>query len=160
MVITVGASKMTARVLAKAMRAALKVMRGNKSQSKSGNNSNDGLKPGKVSVKELSANSKDGLQKIPITDDNIKAFDPVARKYGITYALAKDESDTPPKWAVFFRAKDSEVLGVAFAEFSKKVLSKEKETPSVLDKIKKPLEQTQTRTRDRQKVRERSNPEH
>jgi hypothetical protein len=160
-VVTVTATKMTARVLAKALAKVTRAMNGAKMRSNSpGKEKSHGeLKPGKVSVKELSANGKDGLQKIPVTDDNIKAFEPIARKYGITYALARDESETPPKWAVFFRAKDSDVLSVAFAEFTKKILTREEEHSSVLEAIREFAGKAHDRTRDRQKVRERSGPE-
>ena len=46
-------------------------------------------------IKQL---SKDGaLESVHITDGNIKAFDPIARKYGVRYHLVKDTSEEPPR---------------------------------------------------------------
>jgi len=37
----------------------------------------------------------------------------VARKYSIDYSLKKDKSVDPPKYLVFFRAKDVDVMTAA-----------------------------------------------
>ena len=87
--------------------------------------------PGKMSFKQL---SKGGcLSEVDITNDNIKAFDPIARKYGIRYSLQKDATAEPPQWRVYFRAKDADSMTAAFKEFSASVLNKDKDKPSVRD---------------------------
>ena len=51
------------------------------------------------------------LKNIPITKDNIKSFDRIARKYGVDYSLKKDvASKETPKYLVFFKAKDVDVI--------------------------------------------------
>jgi len=45
-------------------------------------------KPGRQSLKQLSKGGP--LSSVEITDDNIKAFDPVSRKYYVSYELKKD----------------------------------------------------------------------
>ena len=40
---------------------------------------------------------------IEITNDNIKAFESTAKKYGIDFALKKDSSEQPPRYLVFSR---------------------------------------------------------
>jgi hypothetical protein len=62
-------------------------------------------KRGKKSLKELMQEGSQ-LTNIEITDNNIKSFEKVARKYSIDYSLKKDSSTTPPRYLVFFRAKD------------------------------------------------------
>ena len=37
-----------------------------------------------------------GVTNIEITDNNIKAFESVARKYGVDFALKKDAATNPP----------------------------------------------------------------
>ena len=54
---------------------------------------------------------------IEITNQNIKSFEKTARKYGIDYSLKKDSSVNPPKYTIFFRAKDREIMNTAFEDF-------------------------------------------
>jgi hypothetical protein len=124
-VLATKATKLTARGLAQLMRAALRQMKKSKTAAT----------VGKQSVRELAKGGS--LTNIEITDGNIKAFEPFARKYGVSYSLQKDKSESPPKWLVFFRSKDTDALTAAFKEFSAKVLSKTKEKPSVLDTMAK-----------------------
>lgn len=51
---------------------------------------------GKQTMKQLMAKGAQ-LTNILITDDNIKSFDRVARKYGIDYSLKRDSRISPPK---------------------------------------------------------------
>lgn len=78
---------------------------------------------GKISVKEL-AKQNAGMSNIEITPKNIKAFERVAKKYGINYALKKDKAKDPPVYLVFFKGRDQDALNSAFREFSQKELKK------------------------------------
>lgn len=89
---------------------------------------------GKQSVKSL-IKQGDGVQKIEITDKNIKSFDSAARKYGVAYALYKPRGEG--KYYVFFKAKEADALNAAFAEYTKKVLKREKEKPSLRKQLAK-----------------------
>lgn len=93
---------------------------------------------GKQTVKQLVEQGA-GVQNIEITDKNIKSFERVARKYGVDFALKKDKTVSPPKWLVFFKARDADALTAAFKEYSAKTLKKSarKSRPSVLNLIKK-----------------------
>ena len=91
---------------------------------------------GKQTVKQL-AGQNAGLTNIEITDANIKSFEPVARKYGIDFALKKDASETPPKWLVFFKARDADAMTAAFKEFTAKAVKRSApEKPSLLAALK------------------------
>ena len=61
----------------------------------------------------------------------------IARKYGVDYAVKKDRSASPPKYLIFFKARDADALTAAFTEYTgKKVKKAEKtERPSVLAKL-------------------------
>ena len=48
----------------------------------------------------------------------IKDFERVLNKYGVDYAIRKDVSQEPPRFMVFFKAKDADVLTAAFKEYS------------------------------------------
>ena len=113
--------KITARLLQKAMKIFLAEIKKQAEKQK--------LPHGKQSLKQLMKRNA-GVSNIEITDENIKAFEATAKKYGIDFALKKDRSTSPPRHLVFFKGRDADVLKAAFDEFSKKKLIKEK-LPSV-----------------------------
>jgi len=86
-------------------------------------------------VKQLIGQGQ-GVSSIVITDRNIKSFERVARKYGVDFALRKDASKEPPRYLVFFKARDTDALTAAFKEYSGKSIKKAKK-PSVLSYLRK-----------------------
>lgn len=85
---------------------------------------------GKQTVKELIGQG-DGVTNIDISKTDLKGFESVARKYGIDYAIRKDASVHPPKYLVFFKAKDTDAMTAAFNEYSARVMQRS-QRPSVL----------------------------
>ena len=63
-------------------------------------------------------------------DQNIKAFDPIARKSGLDYNVKKIENGKPPTYLVSFKGKDIDVMTEAFREFTAKKLGRDKK-PSI-----------------------------
>ena len=122
-------TKLTSTMLAKSINKIL-IERKKQKQPK--------LYQGKQSVKSLVKQGA-GVSNIEITDSNIKSFERTARKYGVDCALKKDKTVSPPKWLVFFKARDADTLTAAFKEYSAKTLKKSarKSRPSVLNLIKK-----------------------
>ena len=116
--------KLTEQALAKAMLVVLRKWK----------QSRNAPVEGKQSIKELSKGGT--LSSIEITEGNIKNFDPIARKYGISYALQKDSATDPPRWMVFFKAKDVDALTAAFKEYSKGAIKRETDKPSVRDSMR------------------------
>ncbi len=110
---------------------------------------------GKQSIRKLTSKGAE-LHNIEVSDQNIKSFDRVARKYGIDYALKKDVASTPPKYYVFFKAKDVDVMTAAFKEYTGAALKKQnrqsirKKLQKALDIVAKQreLEKTKKRTRE------------
>ena len=90
---------------------------------------------GKQTVKQIIGQNQ-GISNIEITDPSIKEFEKIARKYGVDYAITKDQNVMPPKYTVFFKAKDADALTSAFEEFTNRKL-KTKEKPSVLEQLNK-----------------------
>ena len=84
---------------------------------------------GKQTLKQLMKQNA-GVSNIEITNDNIKAFESTAKKYGIDFALKKDATETPPRYLVFFKGRDADALTAAFKEFSAKKLTQDKK-PSI-----------------------------
>ena len=117
--LSVKGAKLTAEMLQKAIKAML--AQAKKQQEKQPH--------GKQTLKQL-AKQNAGLSNIEITEGNIKAFEQTAKKYGIDFALKKDSTETPPRYLVFFKGRDADVLTAAFKEFSAKKLTQDKK-PSI-----------------------------
>ena len=95
-------------------------------------------KRGKQSLESMMKNGSE-LTNIEITDNNIRSFERVARKYSIDYSLKKDKSVDPPKYLVFFRAKDVDVMTAAFKEYTGATLQKAKR-PSIRKRLQKAID--------------------
>ena len=91
---------------------------------------------GKQTVKQLIGQNQ-GVSNIEINDPSIKDFERIARKYGVDYAVKKDRSALPPKYLIFFKARDADALTAAFSEYTQKKVKKadRSERPSVLEKL-------------------------
>lgn len=82
----------------------------------------------KQTLKQL-AGQNAGLANIEITDQNIKSFTHVAKKYHVDFALKKDTTAEQPRYLVFFKSRDADAITAAFQEFaSRKMSRKEKQT--------------------------------
>ena len=90
---------------------------------------------GKQSIRELIGQNQ-GVSSIDIQNTNIRDFEKIANKYGVDYAITRDKTVTPPKYMVFFKARDADALTAAFAEYSNQRL-KAKDKPSVLKQLGK-----------------------
>ena len=105
---------------------------------------------GKQTVSQLMRQDT-GLTNIEITDQNIKSFENIAKKYNIDFALKKDKSSSPPRYLVFFKARDVDVMTAAFKEFSAKQLDKSKK-PSIRMLLFQSKEKSRNQ-REREKIR-------
>ena len=106
---------------------------------------------GKQTVKQLVKQGA-GVQNIEITDNNIKSFERVARKYGVDFALKKDPSEG--KYYVFFKARDKDALEAAFAEYTARTMQRKKDKPSISAQLQHFKEVVKNRQRDTEKHRE------
>ncbi|OKZ68684.1 MAG: conjugal transfer protein [Clostridiales bacterium 52_15] len=106
---------------------------------------------GKQSVKHL-VQQNAAISNIEVTDGNIKSFERTANKYGIDFALKKDTSEQPPRYLVFFKGRDVDVMTAAFKEFSAKKV-KQQEKPSLRQKLSRKKEQTKAQHKEKVKVK-------
>lgn len=141
--LSIRTAKLTARVLQKAIRLLLIQMK--KQMEK------PSVRHGKQTLKQLMRQNA-GVSNIEITEDNIKAFEHTAKEYGIDFALKKDVSAAPPRYLVFFKGRDADVLMSAFKEFSAKKLAQEKK-PSVLKALSAFREDAKQKNAERAKVK-------
>lgn len=138
--LAISTTKMTSAVLAKALRKLLEEQK-NKSHQ---------LPKGKQTLKNLMKQNT-AISNLEITNDNIKAFSSIAKKYGLDFSLKKDSSTDPPRYLVFFKGRDADVMTAAFQEFMAKRLSQEKK-PS----IRKLLSSMKELAKQKSKVLDRS----
>ena len=92
---------------------------------------------GKQSVKTLIRQGQ-GVSSIPLSDDGLKDFQKIAKKYGVDFAVVKDKNQDPPVYTVFFKAKDMDAITRILQDYSAKQVKKASvEKTSVLEKLKK-----------------------
>ena len=68
------------------------------------------LHHGQQSLKQLKQHGA-ALSNIEITDANIAAFKPCAKKYGVDFTLRKDKTTQPPHYIVIFKSRDADNRG-------------------------------------------------
>lgn len=93
---------------------------------------------GKQSVKELIGQG-DGVKTVDIADAGLKDFQKTANKFGVDFAIVKDTEAKPPRYTVFFKAKDADAIDKVMSIYAAKQLKKEQkaEKPSILKKLAK-----------------------
>ena len=146
---TIALSMKTGKLTAQVLQAALKKYLQHRAKGKTA------LHHGQQSLKQLKKHGA-ALSNIEITEANIGAFKPCAKKYGVDFALRKDKTTQPPHYVVIFKSKDVDNLEQAFREFTAKTLSKE-QRPSIRKALSAMKQKTaeQTKQRAKEKVRER-----
>lgn len=112
---------------------------------------------GRQTIQQLIGQNQ-GVTNIDISQTDLKGFEKYARKYGVDYAITKDKSVFPPKYLVFFKARDADAMTAAFNAYSAEVLAKSKR-PSTLSKLHKLIDAVKsipTKVTSRDKQREQS----
>ena len=140
--LTVNASKLTSRVLAKALLALLRKIQKehNKAQTPQG----------KQSVKKL-MNHAVPTNTLPL-DGETRLFDQVARKYNVDYAFYKTG---PNKHLLFFKAGQADAITACFSEYTKLMMNRAKsKKPSIMRTIKDFADKARTKPREHERKRE------
>ena len=112
---------------------------------------------GRQTIQQLIGQNQ-GVTNIDISQTDLKGFEKYARKYGVDYAITKDKSVFPPKYLVFFKARDADAMTAAFNAYSAEVLAKSKR-PSTISKLHKLIDAVKsipTKVTSRDKQREQS----
>ena len=113
---------------------------------------------GEQTVKELIGKGE-GVNKIDIEEAGLKDFKKMAKKFGVDFAIVKDNNQDPPMYTVFFKAKDGAAIDKAMEAYAAKDLKmdkadKPKERPSVLKKLarfKEVVAQTPHKVKEKKK---------
>ena len=140
--LSVNASKLTGRLLAKVLAAAIRKIQ---------KNYREGQTPqGRQSVKKL-MNHKVSTNALPL-DGETRLFDRVARKYNVDYAFYKTG---PNKHLLFFKAGQADAITACFSEYTKLMMNRAKsKRPSILSQIKAFVEKSRTKPREHEHKRE------
>ena len=147
--------KVTANLLKAAMKKALTKMEQEKQklqgQKQPKQDKEDKTNKGKQSMDKLMKQNVQ-LSNIEITDGNIKSFERVAKKYSIDFSLKKDVNADPPRYYVFFKARDADVMTAAFKEYTGQSLNKDKK-PSVRKKLQQAISKSLKKHRELEKTK-------
>ena len=147
--------KVTANLLKAAMKKALVKMEQEKQklqgQKQPKQDKEDKTYKGKQSMDKLMKQNVQ-LSNIEITDGNIKSFERVAKKYNIDFSLKKDVNADPPRYYVFFKARDADVMTAAFKEYTGQSLNKDKK-PSVRKKLQQAISKSLKKHRELEKTK-------
>lgn len=147
--------KVTANLLKAAMKKALAKMEQEKQklqgQKQPKQDKEDKTYKGKQSMDKLMKQNVQ-LSNIEITDGNIKSFERVAKKYSIDFSLKKDVNADPPRYYVFFKARDVDVMTAAFKEYIGRSLNKDKK-PSVRKKLQQAISKSLKKHRELEKTK-------
>ena len=147
--------KVTANLLKAAMKKALTKMEQEKQklqgQKQPKQDKEDKTYKGKQSMDKLMKQNVQ-LSNIEITDGNIKSFERVAKKYSIDFSLKKDANADPPRYYVFFKARDADVMTAAFKEYTGQSLNKDKK-PSVRKKLQQAISKSLKKHRELEKTK-------
>lgn len=147
--------KVTANLLKAAMKKALTKMEQEKQklqgQKQPKQDKEDKTYKGKQSMDKLMKQNVQ-LSNIEITDGNIKSFERVAKKYSIDFSLKKDVNADPPRYYVFFKARDADVMTAAFKEYTGQSLNKDKK-PSIRKKLQQAISKSFKKHRELEKTK-------
>ena len=128
--LAISTTKLSGRALLAAFRKYMQHRRNVKAKKLAAENE----KPvGEQTIDQLLGQNQ-GATNIEIEKTDIKGFKRFLDKYGIDYAITKDPSKTPPRYLVFFKARDGDAMTAAFKEYTAKQVRKA-ERPSVLEKL-------------------------
>ena len=130
--LAISTTKLTGRTLLAAFQKYMQHRRNVKAKKLAAENE----KPvGEQSIDQLLGQNQ-GATNIEIEKTDIRGFKRFLNKYGVDYAITKDPSQTPPRYLVFFKARDGDATTAAFKEYSASLLQKQKK-PSVLKQLQK-----------------------
>ena len=139
--ISVQATKLTGQVLCKAFQKFLAQAEKQRRAS---------LAPhGRQSVKQLMGHAGPS-NSIQLKGD-AHLFDRVARKFNVDYAFHKVG---PKDYLLFFKAGQADAITAAFSEYTKRVMARQKDRPSMLGQLRQFGEHIKTRQKEREKTRE------
>ena len=105
---------------------------------------------GRQTVRQLVGQNQ-GVSNVELSGEDIKAFERVARKYGVDYAVKKVKGDAP-RFLIFFKARDADALNAALSEYTSRKMHG-KEHSKLREKLRAPIERVVTHKKQREQSR-------
>ena len=130
--LAVTTTRLSGRVLMDALRMYLRHRDLKKSRNQQ---TKDDHPHGEQTVKDLIGQNQ-RVTSIPLDDIRIRDFSQAARKYVVDFAVTKDKTITPPRYVVFFKARDTDALKQILGELTQKQLN-QKDRPSLIKQLAK-----------------------
>ena len=130
--LAISTTKLTGRSLVNAFRAYMNHRRNVKARKAA---IQDTHIVGEQTIDQLLGQNQ-GATNIEIEKTEIAGFKRILNKYGVDYAITNDRSQEPPRYLVFFKARDGDALTAAFKEYSA-AMAKKAERPSMLELLAK-----------------------
>ena len=135
--LAISTTKLTARTVIRGFQLYNNWRKNKKAVKSAQKNAKAHEKPvGKQTIQELVGQNQ-GVQSIPIAETDLKGFERYANKYGVDYAITRDASEVPPRYNVFFKARDNDALTAAFKEYSASVLTRKTQSKRLLKELQK-----------------------
>lgn len=152
--LAVSTTKLTARTLWRAFRWYLM----HRNQKRIRKQMKHPYEEGKQSVNDL---MKSGVStdKIELPDGSAKDFCKIAKKYGVDYAIRKDKTQDPPRYIIFFKAKDTEVLDQVVKDYMS-VTDKKNKKKSVREQLKQEKAAARAEAKERAKEKAKEKKQH
>ena len=138
--ISLKATKLTGRVLAKVLAAVVRKIQKDHNNAKT--------PQGKQSVKRL-MNHGVSTNTLPLNGET-RLFDKVARKYNVDYAFYKTG---PNKHLLFFKAGQADAITACFSEYTKLAMAKSRR-PSITGQLRSFTEKARTQPRQQERKKE------
>ncbi len=138
--LSVNATKLTGRALAKALAALLRKIQ---KEVRAGQ-----TPQGRQSVKKL-MNHGVSTNALPLSGET-RLFDKVARKHNVDYAFYKTG---PKKYLLFFKAGQADAITNCFAEYTKLAMSKSRR-PSIIKQLRSFADKARTQPRQQERKKE------
>lgn len=115
-------------------------------------------KSGNIKLRNL-VNQGQAISSFDIKDKDIKLFEKYAKKYGISFSIVKNKlnDDKLPTFNVFFKAKDEDVIKLAFEKYCKaklKVAGKEEKDLFNLEKLNEIKQEVRATNVDKDKIKQ------
>ncbi|MCC6094547.1 MAG: PcfB family protein [Eubacterium sp.] len=105
-----------------------------------------GRRYGKQTVKEL-VQQDQGVKTIEINDAKIRELERLLRKNGIDFAITRNYKVYPPRYLVFFKGRDEDVLQAVLNRMTDRQMKRKPSIRQAIEKMKSIVDRTKVRNR-------------
>lgn len=127
--LAISTTKLTGRAIARGLSQYLQY-RKQKKMARAVNPAED-RKHGRQTVRELISQNQ-GVSSLPVGETGIRDFERIAKRYGVDFAVVRDRTEEPPKYIVFFKARDADAISQVLSEYTARQMERQsRNRPSI-----------------------------